>query len=67
MEGPVSGLVKPEVKVTGLTRDIKPGESMEVKIEFVGLKVIEKAFLPVAAPDEPLPRNPIKAPEGEGH
>lgn len=67
VEVPVSGLVKPAVKVTGLTRDIKPGESMEVKIEFVGLKVIEKALLPVAAPEEPLPRIPLKAPEGEGH
>ncbi len=67
VEVPVSGLVKPAVKVTGLTSGIKPGQSMEVKIDFVGYGVIERAILPVAAPEEPLPRNPIEAPEGEGH
>ena len=66
VEVPISGLVKPEVKVTGLTKEIKPGQSMEATIEFVGYVVIN-AILPVAAPEEPLPREPIEGPEDEVH
>jgi hypothetical protein len=61
---PVGALVKPEMVLTGLRDDVKPGQSVEITIEFVGY-VKMRAVLPVGAPEEALPRNPL--PGGEGH
>ncbi|GIH08384.1 hypothetical protein Rhe02_64510 [Rhizocola hellebori] len=63
---PVGGLVKPEMTITGLKNDIKPGESLTITIEFVGY-VKTEAVLPVSSPEEALPRSPMQAPAGEGH
>ena len=53
--------------ITGLKSDIKPGGSLPITIEFVGYVKME-AILPVAPPEEALPRSPLVL-EGtdEGH
>jgi hypothetical protein len=62
---PVNGLVKPEMVISGLKNDIKPGQSLRIKIEFVGYVKME-AILPVAPPEEAAPRSPMGG-GSEGH
>jgi hypothetical protein len=63
---PSAQLAAPEMSLVALKTDIKPGQSLPIKIEFVGHVVME-AILPVAPPQEALPRSPLPGPEGEGH
>jgi hypothetical protein len=63
---PVNGLINPEMVISNLSKDIKPGQSLAITIEFVGYVKME-AILPTAGPEEALPRSPMKPEGGEGH